>query len=238
MRNELLLIANLILIYGGTLLWYILFDVKGLYCWTVLATIAANIEVMILINAFGMEQTLGNILFASTFLVTDILSEIAGKKEANRAVNIGILTSVSFIVISQGWLLYQPSENDLVFAGIQTVFSNTPRIMLAGLIVYAIVQRFDVWMYHVWWRLTASRCGDSRRFLWLRNNGSTLISQLLNTVLFTLGAFGGTYDWKTTVDIVLVSYVIFIVTSLADTPIVYLARYIKEKREQKQTAAS
>lgn len=68
----------------------------------------ANIEVLILVHAFGMEQTLGNILFASTFLVTDILSELAGKKEADKAVNIGILTSVSFMILAQLWLLYQP----------------------------------------------------------------------------------------------------------------------------------
>ena len=201
-----------------------------------MATIAANIEVMILVDAFGMEQTLGNILFASTFLTTDILSEIEGKKSANTAVNVGILTSLCFIVISQSWLLYLPNANDLAFNGIKTVFSNTPRIMLAGLIVYAIVQKFDVWMYHVWWKMTENRCGDSKRFLWFRNNASTLLSQFLNAVLFTIGAFGGVYDIKTLIQIITVSYLIFIVTSLADTPIVYLARYISEKRKMKEAA--
>lgn len=230
MINELLLIASIVILYGGVLVWYLLFGVKGLYGWTVLATIAANIEVLILVEAFGVEQTLGNVLFASTFLVTDILSEISGKKEANRAVNIGIATSVSFIVISQMWLLYRPSENDFVFEGIRLVFSNTPRVMLAGLVVYAVVQKFDVWMYHVWWKLTEKRCGDSRKFLWLRNNGSTLISQLLNTVLFNLGAFAGVYDGKTLVSIMLTGYLVFIVTSLADTPFVYLARKIHDAK--------
>ena len=236
MRNEILLIASLFVIYGMVLLWYCLFGKKGLYCWTVLATIAANIEVMILVDAFGMEQTLGNILFASTFLTTDILSEIEGKKSANTAVNVGILTSLCFIVISQSWLLYLPNANDLAFNGIKTVFSNTPRIMLAGLIVYAIVQKFDVWMYHVWWKMTENRCGDSKRFLWFRNNASTLLSQFLIAVLFTIGAFGGVYDIKTLIQIITVSYLIFIVTSLADTPIVYLARYISEKRKMKEAA--
>ena len=231
MRNELLLILELIVVYGGVLLWYVLFGVKGMHCFTVLATIAANIEVLILVRAFGMEQTLGNILFASTFVVTDILSELAGKKEANRAVNIGILTSVSFLVLAQLWLLYRPSENDVVYSGIKLVFSNTPRVMLVSLAVYVIVQKFDVWMYHTWWSFTTRKFGDRRRFLWLRNNVSTLLSQLLNTVLFTFGAFTGIYDMSTMLDIMLVSYLIFIVTSLADTPIVYLARYIKERRD-------
>lgn len=238
MRNEILLIASLVVIYGMVLLWYSLFGKKGLFCWTVLATIAANIEVMILIDAFGMEQTLGNILFASTFLTTDILSELEGKKSANTAVNIGILTSLCFIVISQSWLWYLPNANDFVFDGIKTVFSNTPRIMLAGLIVYAIVQKFDVWMYHVWWKITEKRCGDSKRFLWIRNNFSTLLSQLLNAVLFTVAAFGGVYDIGTLLNIIGVSYLIFIVTSLADTPIVYFARHLSEKRKNKQSATA
>ena len=238
MRNEMLLIASLVVTYGMVLLWYFLLGKKGLYCWTVLATIAANIEVMILIDAFGMEQTLGNILFASTFLTTDILSELEGKKSANTAVNIGILTSLCFIVISQSWLWYLPNANDFVYDGIKTVFSNTPRIMLAGFIVYAIVQKFDVWMYHVWWKITEKHCGDSKRFLWIRNNFSTLLSQLLNAVLFTVAAFGGVYDIGTLLNIIGVSYLIFIVTSLADTPIVYFARYLSEKRKNKQATTA
>ena len=224
--NELLLILNLFVVYGSVLLAYRFFGKTGLYCFTSISTIAANIEVLILVNAFGMEQTLGNILFASSFLVTDILSEIAGKKEAQKAVNIGIFTSVLFIVVSQGWLLYQPSQNDWAQPAIREIFSNTPRLMIVSVAVYAICQRFDVWAYHKWWDFTTKRFGDSRKYLWLRNNGSTMVSQLLNTVLYTFGAFWGMYDVSVLVQIALSSYVIFLVTSLADTPFVYLARKI------------
>ena len=227
--NELLLIASLLVVYGGVLLAFRLFGKTGLYCFTCIATITANIEVLILVNAFGMEQTLGNILFASTFLVTDILSEIAGKKEAQKAVNLGIFTSVLFIIISQSWLLYQPSANDWAQEPIRSIFSNTPRLMIVSVLVYAICQRFDVWAYHKWWNFTKTKFGDEKRFLWLHNNGSTLISQLLNTILYTFGAFWGMYEFPVLINIALASYVIFIVTSLADTPFVYLARKINEK---------
>ncbi len=90
MNNEFLLIFSLVLNYTFVVLFYHFLGKSGLYCWTVLATIAANIEVLIVVNAFGMEQTLGNILFASTFLVTDILSETEGKHAANKAVVIGL----------------------------------------------------------------------------------------------------------------------------------------------------
>lgn len=227
MHNEILLILSLIITYSVVLVLFAIFQEQGLYLWTVIATIAANIEVLIIVNAFGMEMTLGNILFASTFLVTDILSELYGKKAAQTAVWLGISTSVCFILISQSWMLYIPNENDFATPSIRTVFSNTPRLMAVGIIVYVIVQLFDVWAYHKWWALTERKFKDRRKFLWLRNNGSTLISQLLNTILFTWGAFLGTHNTQTLISIAFSSYIIFVVTSLADTPFVYLARHLQ-----------
>ena len=230
MINELLLIATLVVLYGSVLLWFRLFGEKGLIALTVLATVAANIEVLILIRAFGMEMTLGNILFAVTFLITDILSEVSGKKAAQQAVWGGIAGSLLFVIITQLWLLYIPAESDWAMPAIRAIFSVTPRMMLASIAVYAITQILDVWLYHRWWALTARLTGDSRGFLWLRNNGSTLISQFANTILFTLFAFVGTYDWGTLLSIALSSYVIFIFTSLLDTPVLYLARRMHEKK--------
>ena len=130
-------------------------------------------------------------------------------------------------------MLYQPGASDWAQPAIKTIFSNTPRLMIVSVLVYAICQRFDVWAYHKWWALTTKHFnGDSRKALWLRNNGSTLISQLLNTLLYTFGAFWGMYKPATLVSIALSSYVIFIVTSLADTPFVYLARMIHDKTDK------
>lgn len=224
MSNELLLILSLVLIYTCVVLFYRFLGKSGLYCWTVLATIAANIEVLIVVNAFGMEQTLGNILFASTFLATDILSETEGKRAANKAVLIGILTSGVFILISQSWLLYTPNDSDWAFPAIASVFANTPRLMLSSIVVYAVTQTFDVFAYHVIWAKTTKICSDSQKFLWLRNNGSTLVSQFFNTFLYNFAAFWGIYELKTLLNIALSSYVIFIFTSLLDTPAVYIAR--------------
>ena len=228
--NELILIGSLILIFGMALLCYRLFGKTGLYCVSAVATILANVEVLILIKAFGMEQTLGNVLFAVTFLITDILSECEGKKAANKAVLISIVCSIFFVILSQSWLLYTPSESDWVMPSIREVFSNTPRMVLASLAVYAISQFFDVWLYHKWWAFTEKKFGDKRRFLWLRNNGSTLVSQIINTVLFNVFAFAGTYDVKTLISIIASSYVIYVFTSLLDTPAVYIARRMHEKK--------
>lgn len=234
MINEILLIGSVIFIFAAAILGYRFFGSTGLYCLSAIATILANIEVLIMINAFGMEQTLGNVLFAVTFLITDILSECEGKKAANKAVFIGMFSSLFFLLLTQSWLLYLPAESDRVSPAIREVFSNTPRMMLSSFAVYAVSQIFDVWLYHKWWAFTEKRCGNKRRFLWLRNNGSTLVSQLLNTFLFTFCAFYGTYDNKTLLSIFLSGYVIYVFTSLLDTPAVYLARHIHEQKTEKE----
>ena len=229
MINELILLISLAGIFGCVLLTLRVFGRTGLYVFSAIATILANIEVMILVDAFGMEMTLGNILFASTFLVTDILSELYGKKSAQKAVNLGIAGSVFFLLVSQSWLLYLPSASDWAMPSMRALFTNTPRLLLASLLVYALAQTFDVWLYPRWWAFTTQRFGDSDRFLWVRNNGSTLVSQLLNTLLYSIFAFAGVYPLNTLISIVLSSYIIFVFTSLADTPVIYAARHLKRR---------
>lgn len=229
MTNELLLIGSVFLMFGTVLLAYRFFGKTGLYAMTVISTILANIEVLLLVEGFGMEQTLGNVLFASTYLITDILSENEGKKYASRAVWIGVFSSVVMLAFTQYWLLYTPAPSDWAGEHIRAIFSSTPRLLLASFTAYVISQRFDVWLYHCIWELTAKRSGSRVRFLWLRNNCATLISQVLNTVIFTLIAFAGWYDTKTLISIMLSTYLIYIFTSILDTPAVYLARLMHKK---------
>lgn len=226
MRNELLLLGSVILYNGIVIILFKFFKKQGLYTWLVIATITANIEVLILIQAFGLEQTLGNVLFASTFLVTDILSELYSKKEAKQAVLVGTATSIIFIIFSQFMLQYIPSETDWAMPSMKAIFSNTPRVMLAGIAAYVISQLFDVWIYHKWWQFTETRSGSKQKFLWFRNNASTLISQLINTILFTWGAFWGMFPVPVLVSMTISTYIIYIFTSLLDTPFMYLARKI------------
>ncbi len=229
MRNEILLLLSVPLIYGAVLVAYRLFGRAGLYTVTVLFTVLANIEVLLLVDAFGMEQTLGNVLFASTYLTTDILSENEGKKPAARAVWLGVFTSAVMLVVTQFWLLYDPAASDWAGEPIRILFSRTPRLMLASFAGYAVSQRLDVWLYHKLWEATEKRSGSSTRFLWLRNNAATLLSQVVNTVLFTVIAFAGWYDTATVISIMLSSYVVYVVTSILDTPFVYFSRVMKRR---------
>ena len=229
MKNEILLIGSVFLIYGAVVLAYRIFGKVGMYAMTVICTLLANIEVLLLVDAFGMQQTLGNVMFAATYLVTDILSENEGKKSATKSVWLGVFTSVVMLLFSQYWLLYAPSATDWASGHIRAIFSTTPRLLLGSFLAYVISQRFDVWLYHKLWDATTKKTGDNVRFLWLRNNAATLIAQIINTVIFTLCAFGGWYDAKTTISIMISSYVVYIFTSLLDTPAVYISRILKRK---------
>ena len=229
MRNELLLIGSVVMIYSVVLISYRLFGKSGLFAMTSIATILANVEVLMLVDAFGINQTLGNVMFASTFLITDILSENEGKKSASKAVWIGVFTSIVMLMFTQYWMLYTPSSEDWARDAISQIFSTTPRLVLASFTGYVISQRLDVWLYHAWWGFTEKKCGDKKRFLWIRNNFSTLISQVVNTVIFTLIAFGGWYETKTMLTVMLSSYIVYVFTSILDTPCVYIARKMKEK---------
>lgn len=231
MSNELLLTASLVVIYAGVVFFYRFFGKKGLIAYSVMATLLANIEVLILVEAFGVEMTLGNVLFASTFLITDILSENHSRKDANKAVLISTACSVMFVLISQSWLLFTPSENDMTSSAIHLIFSFTPRIVIASLIVYLVSQLIDVWLYHKWWEWCKRHFKDGRKGLWIRNNGSTMISQLINTTLYTAFAFYGTYPIETLISIASSTYIVYFITSLLDTPIVYICRRIHDKHE-------
>lgn len=231
--NELLLLLSLIVSFGGVLVFFRLFGKSGIYAWTSVITIAANIEVLILVRAFGMDQTLGNCLFAASFVSTDILSECYGRKAANRAVWLGIATNLAFVCISQLWLLYTPAQEDWAMEAIRKLFTMTPRLMGASLLGYAASEFYDVWAYHKLWDLTKARTGSSERMLWLRNNLATLSAQLINVVVFTLVAFWELYDGRLLLRLCASAYAIYVVTSLLDTQVVYFARWMFRHRMTK-----
>lgn len=227
MMNEFLLILSLVVTYGGVILAYRFFGRIGLFVFAVFATIVANIEVSFLLDAFGITQTLGNVLFASTFLITDALSEIRGKREAQRAVGVTLFFSVLFLIFAQLWIYYIPLES-VTGESFHRVFAQTPRIIAVSLLVFAFVSYLDVWLYHWWWKWSAGICKEN--WLWIRNNGSTLISQLLNTILFSIGAFYGVYEWAVIMQIILSSYAIFVCLALLDTPFLYMLVYLAKQK--------
>lgn len=224
--NSVYSILMVLVSFFGVLLALRLFGKEGMFVWVAFAVIVANIQVTKNVNILGWVVTLGNVVYGSVFLATDILSEVYGKEAAKRAVNIGFFTTVCATVLMQVSLLFVPDASDLVQDSLKTVFGIMPRITLASLASYYISQSFDVWAFQ---KIRGKFPGDN--MLWLRNNGSTMISQLIDSTIFTVFAFYGVYEGAVLFDIVVTTYVVKWLVAVADTPFVYWARRIARNRE-------
>ena len=216
MRNELLWILLIVLSYGGPWLARRFLGLTGLYIWMALSLIAANILVLINITLLGLNATLGNVAYNTNFLVTDTLCETSDSRTARRAVWVGFFALISFMVMINIGLLFQPALHDFAMPHLQAIFTLFPRIVAGSLVAYFISQLHDVWLYE---RLR--RWLPARKFLWLRNNGSTVVSQLIDSVIFCFIALWGIYDPPIFFEILLTTYGFKVAAALLDTPFVY-----------------
>ena len=225
--NELLFLATIIINFIGIIIAYKIFGKKGLFAWIAFATVSANIEVIKCVDVFGLSVTLGNVIYGTIFLATDILSEIYGGKEARKGVWIGFYAMIVFTIISQINLLYIPNENDFASEALKTIFGLTPRICFASLLTYIISNNLDTYIYAF-----IKNKLPSDKWLWLRNNGSTLMSQLLDSFLFTMIAFAGVFEFPELIELSLTTYAIKFIVALCDTPFLYIAKKIKGAKNE------
>ena len=110
MRNELLWAIMLLCNFICIMVIYYRFGKIGLFAWVPVATILANIQVVMLVRLFGMEVTLGNILYAGGYLVTDLLAENYGKEDAKKAVYLGFFSMIAMTIIMQVAIHFTPSS--------------------------------------------------------------------------------------------------------------------------------
>jgi uncharacterized integral membrane protein (TIGR00697 family) len=217
--NELLWLLMLLFNFGAILFIYRVYGKTGLYIWVPIAAIVANIQVLKNIELFGFTTTLGNIVYASSFLVTDILSENYGKQEAKKAVFIGFFALVSATILMNMALWFEPAASDMAQGPLETIFSLLPRIAGASFLAYLVSQLHDVWAFHKW-----KSYFPEVKFLWLRNCASTVVSQLLDTAVFTFAAFLGRFPLPIVLEILWTTYIIKLLVAAADTPFLYIAR--------------
>ena len=181
------------------------------------------------ISLFGVnlfEISVGILPYPITFLITDLISEIYGKKKANEVVVGGIFASffamgiiyVANAVPATDW---SPVSDDLF----STVFGSTAIAVLASMMAYLFAQFIDIQIYHYWKRLTAGK------HLWLRNNCSTFLSQFIDTatVLLLLCRFGE-ISWNLFGGLLLAGFLFKIIIAALDTPFLYLGVFMFRKR--------
>lgn len=220
MSNELLLFFEILITFSVLIIITKVFKKEGLLSWIAIASILANIITAKNVDAFGMTYTLGTVMFASTFLATDILTELYGKEWAKKGVFIGMLGTLCLILFTQISLLYVPSSIDYADPSMRVLFSLNFRISLSSLIMYFISNMLDVYLYD----FLKLKCND--KYMWLRNNVSTILCNTLENFFFMFGAFLGIFDVKSILIMAISTSIIEIIVGLCDTPFLYLAKYI------------
>ncbi|MBT8395224.1 MAG: queuosine precursor transporter [Flavobacteriaceae bacterium] len=181
------------------------------------------------IEIFGtklFEISVGILPYPITFLITDLISEIYGKKRANDVVIAGIFASFFSMLIvytanAVSATTWSPVGDDMF----KTVFGSTAIAVFASMMAYLLAQFIDIHIYHFWKRLTKGR------HLWLRNNFSTFLSQFVDTfaVLFLLCSFGK-IEWSNFSGLLVSGFVFKVLVAMTDTPFLYLGVYAFRKR--------
>ncbi len=186
----------------------------------IFANIAAGIK---LTDFLGLIVPAGTIAYSITFPITDIVDEVYGKRRAVYIVWAGLVAEIiSLLLIGlEGALPAIEASMEEMYA---RVFYPQLRIVLASIIAYLISQHHDVWAFWKWREVTKGK------YLWLRNNASTIISQLIDSTTFTTIAFIGIYDYTIIINMVLSMWLFKVIIALLDTPFVYIGVYFITKR--------
>lgn len=178
-----------------------------------------------IISVAGFYVPAGVLAYSITFVCTDAISEIWGRRRAGLTVLGGFIALVSVLLLVQFSLSWPAAPFWKKEAAFQTILGSTPRIIVASFAAYLASQFHDVWAFHFWKRITADR------HLWLRNNLSTAVSQLIDSFLFIFIAFYGVMPlWP----LILGQWIIKFAIGILDTPIVYLVVWGLRRTENPQ----
>lgn len=221
MPNEVIWFLFALVNFSFLVLSYKLFGKNGLFAWVAMATILANIQVIKLVELFTFTATLGNIVFGTLFLATDALNEKYGIADAKKAVWIGFFTLLTTVVVMQMALWFAPAPDDAAHGPLQTIFSFLPRLAGASLTAYLVSQLLDV---HLFQRIR--RRFQSDTLLFVRNLGSTFVSQTVDTLIFVPLAFAGVVEFRVLASIFLTTLIIKLLVALLDTPFIYMIKKI------------
>ena len=240
-NTEIVWFIMLILCFLSILVFLRLFGYVGLYVYSAIAIIAANIQVLKQANFNFFSSinekiipfyepspiALGTILFASTFLCTDILSEYYGKEKARKNVLIGFCSFFLMTILMLVTIGIQPAEDEwvsMVQESLAILFTPMTSIFVASMIAYLISQYFDIWFF------SYLKTVSSNKLLWLRNNVSTAVSSLIDNTIFSIFAWiilnPNPFPLSDVImTFILGVYLLRVFIAILDTPFIYLAKY-------------
>lgn len=240
-------VAGLLILvaFAAILLSMRFFGRSGLYGFMIVAVVASNVQVLKAVETGFTKYplTLGTMLFACTYLVTDILTEYYDRKYARRAILLGFVAYFLFNLIMILTLGFKPLEVSAELTGWQWaqdnhhhmyyLFSPAPRFFIASTISYLMGQYLNVWIYTLIRKIL-----PKNRWLWLRNTGSTFLAALVDDIVFSVLAWYLLIDTPMAWDVIIYTYIlgcfgIRMAMTLLGVPVIYLARYFKPTGPEK-----
>lgn len=209
-----------------------LFGVMGLYAYNILATIVANIQVL-KVAEFGFSPepvALGTVIFATVFLVSDIITEHYGKQAAQRGVWLSFTMQIFMTFFMLLTIGHAPLPGDSAHAAMETLFLPAPRLLIASLTAFAISQLFEISLFYKLQMATAGK------MLWLRMNVSCILAALIDNIIFSSIAWvilsPTPVSLKSLVfTYILGTYLARVIVSLMSTPIIYLSYKCSPKND-------
>ncbi len=198
--------------------------------WVLLTVFIAGVSILNVLSTklaqfhlFGITVAFssGIVAYALTFPITDAVAEVFGKARATTVVWLGFFANalvvfMTFVVVQLPIAdVVDPAYND----SFNAVLGAVPRILLASMVAYLTAQFHDLWAFHFWRNITGEK------MFWLRNNLSTMGSQLIDTTVFTVIAFGGIIPWAQIPGVVFGYWLLKVAVAIVDTPFVYLLVY-------------
>jgi len=226
-NQELLWVLTVVYDLGLAIILYRFFGKYGLYAAVILGIVLGNLQggKVSQLEFFGYSFTasMGAILYSGIYFATDVLNEKFGREEANRAVMLGFVANIAVMITLLISVQFRPSEITgsalEVHNAISTLAGYSPFFVIGSLIAYLVSQTFDVWIFH---RIKVLTDG---KYLWLRNNISTITSQALDTFLYTfVWVIGTELSFAAAFGIALTKYVFKVIIALVDTIFIYWVR--------------
>lgn len=190
--------------------------------------VTANLIGLKIASFYLFEASVGILVFPILFLITDIVEEVHGKEKAKEFVYIGLAVLVFVLIVTTIAVLLPAAERSFVSGEeYAKIFGTTLRIFVASIIGFFFSQMHDVWAFNFWRQKTRGK------FLWLRNNASTTVSQFLDTALFMFIAFYAISPKFTVAYVfalIIPYWLIKVLFALFDTPFCYLGvRWLRGK---------
>ena len=186
-----------------------------------------------IISMFGISVSVGIFMIPLTFLITDIVEEVYGKETVKHFIRGGVLALFIVLLYASIFITLDPHERFIHNEEYKTIFGATQRMMIASIVGFTLSQTHDMLAFEWWKKKTKGK------YLWLRNNMSTIVSQLIDTSFFFMIAFyqiTPKFTLMFIVSLIIPYYLFKVAFALLDTPFVYLGvKWLKKEKERIKT---